>query len=262
MTYIVFGVLFSCLLLHQGSAKLLDLNCAKISNNSVSKSPWMALVQLPDKNCSGSLIHKQFVIASTNCVFNQSELTVILGKFNGKLHKKHFDMYPTMKISVQNVFIHNKFDRDNYKNDLALLQLEQPVPYKENIRPICIWLNRNEIQNEKKVIKTTLWDVTKKMVLPIPQTRNLALFSPIECKHVLDVAPNESHICAGYKCNASCVEAGSPLIQKINIWNTSVNTLIGIQSYGVSGTCLYSRISSYIDWIVGIVMEIDVIVSN
>lgn len=51
----------SWMLANQGSAQLLDQNCAEVSrlsNDIIFSRPWMALVLLPNKTCSGALIHK------------------------------------------------------------------------------------------------------------------------------------------------------------------------------------------------------------
>jgi len=53
---------FLWILLHRGSAQLLDVNCGTVSHHDehlISDSPWMALIILPNKTCSGTLIHKR-----------------------------------------------------------------------------------------------------------------------------------------------------------------------------------------------------------
>jgi len=55
-------IVFLWILLHRGSAQLLDVNCGTVSHHDehlISDSPWMALIILPNKTCSGTLIHKR-----------------------------------------------------------------------------------------------------------------------------------------------------------------------------------------------------------
>jgi len=69
-------------------------------------------------------------------------------------------------------------------------------------------------------------------------------------------------ICAGYKNENIGVESGSPLINYIRYYNNTLFTLFGIQSYGDLGTFMYTDVTSYIDWIVGIILEVDVVVNT
>uniref|UniRef100_A0A6P4FC21 Vitamin K-dependent protein C-like n=1 Tax=Drosophila rhopaloa TaxID=1041015 RepID=A0A6P4FC21_DRORH len=261
MTSVVFGVLISCLLIHLGSAYFLDPNCPiDPDHNSVSPFPWMALVMLPDKNCSGTLIYKNFVITSANCVFNQSQIKVLLGEFNRKLKKNTFE-FPIKEILVRSVYTPSHYNENNYKNDIALLQLTENVLYEAHIRPICIWLIGFYIDTGKQNFTTPLWYLTKKWTFPFPKR---TLFSKLEldlCEHSLGINPDKSQICAGHEVKL-CVEAGSPLVQKITFNNRSRHALVGIQSYGVSNTCLYTNIESYLEWIVGIVLKVEIIVNN
>ncbi|EDW49116.1 GM16374 [Drosophila sechellia] len=74
--------------------------------------------------------------------------------------------------------------------------------------------------------------------------------------------PQSSHICAGFENKRNCVETGSPLFNKIRYHKNTRYNLFGIQSYGESGTCLYTDVTKYIDWIMGIILKVDVIVST
>ncbi|KAH8363617.1 hypothetical protein KR084_012353 [Drosophila pseudotakahashii] len=266
--------LLSWMLIHRGATQLLDVNCGTVSrldNHSISDGPWMALIILPNKTCSGALIHKQFVITSANCVFNKSDSssarqlpsnsTVRLGDFKNPKLKNISDDYPPKNYNIRTAYTHNLYDTNNYNNDIALLELAEDVLYKAHICPICIWLS--DIAGRKhKRFYTTRWGLDENINSGFQKNR-ITIFKPKKCENALKVSPQNSEICAGYETNKTiCAEFGSPLIHNIKYYKQTLPTLFGIQSRGDSGTYLFTNVTSYTDWIVGIIFEVDVVVSN
>ncbi|XP_017083049.2 serine protease grass-like [Drosophila eugracilis] len=250
-------------LIHQGSAQLMDENCGRVTHYKgevITDSPWMALVVMPNKSCSGALIHRQFVITSATCVLNHGQATVRLGDFKSLQLRNISNHYPLSTYIVQTIFINKLYDRSNYNHDIALLKLKEEVLYKAHIRPICIWLNnRNPTElKELREFKTTRWDLNQN--ISDPEIKKIPHLNPIECENALNISTKSSQICAGYKNDSICEEPGSPLIWKILYFKKRRSGLLGVQSYGVSGTCLYTDIMSYIDWILGIVFDVEIIV--
>ncbi|KMZ06414.1 coagulation factor IX [Drosophila simulans] len=247
--------LFTLVLAHQGSAHFLDSECVnhKPSKDVFKDSPWMAFISSPTKNCSGSLINKQFVITTASCVFDQRESTVFLGMFdnlpeNRKTYVKH---------TVLSVYTHKLYNKQTFEHDVALLLLDGPVTYKKSIRPVCIRLGEiNNLDN----LNANQWGISEKMIF---QRINRAQILKIKkCRDSFGITLKKSQICAGFQSGRICTEPGSSLVKQINISGKLWKTLIGIQSYGVSERCIYNKIAHYIDWILGIVLNVDVIHPN
>nr|XP_017001597.2 CLIP domain-containing serine protease B9 [Drosophila takahashii] len=272
-SYICFAFL-SWMLLYRVSTQLLDLNCGTVSrfdNHVISDSPWMALIIIPNKTCTGTLIHTQFVVTSANCVFNQSDSsssrqlpsnsTVRLGDFKSPKLEDFSNEYTPINYNIRSAYIHYSYEEKTYNNDIALLELAEDVLYKAHIRPICIWLDDIAVKKHKSFYATR-WGLDGN-INSGSRTNPITIFKPKKCEKTLNLSPQNFQICAGYKTNnTNCAELGSPLIHNIKRNNHTFSTLFGIQSYGDLETCLYTNISSYTNWMVGIILEVDVVVSN
>ncbi|KMZ06413.1 serine protease grass [Drosophila simulans] len=264
MNFAVYFAVLSWMLANQGLAQLLDENCAEVSRLSTDlrfSRPWMALVLMPNKTCSGALIHKYFVITSASCVFNQERTIVRLGQWSIK--QKHSIRYRIDEYQVQSSYIHRFYDKSNFGHDVALLELQNEVLYKAHIRPICLWLDKFDIDTQKiERFQTFRWGIEEKFILPAAKTRKMEHIRKVNCENAFKFYPQSSHICASFENKRNCVETGSPLFNKIRYHKNTRYNLFGIQSYGESGTCLYTDVTKYMDWIMGIILNVDVIVSN
>jgi len=151
----------------------------------------------------------------------------------------------------------------HFEHDIALLELQNDVLYKAHIRPICLWLDKSDIDTQMfKRYETFRWGIDEKYILPAAKTSKIKHISQVKCENAFKLYPQNSHICAGYKNKSKCVETGSPLFKKIRYYTKIRYTLFGIQSYGESRTCLYTDVTKYIDWIMGVIQNVNVIVSN
>jgi len=134
---------------------------------------------------------------------------------------------------------------------IALVKLNETVVH---IKPICIWLNDGLTLESNSTFKATNWGASGST-----RTKSINKFENRKCSNSFGVYPDHTQICAGYSNTDKCAELGSPLVFEML---TNYYTLIGIQSHGVLGTCLYTNIKRYFDWIVGVVLEVDIIVNT
>uniref|UniRef100_A0A6P4DUP9 Serine protease easter-like n=1 Tax=Drosophila rhopaloa TaxID=1041015 RepID=A0A6P4DUP9_DRORH len=251
MTAGAWFALLTTLLFHKGSAQFLNANCGSVSSNqTVSPYPWLAIIELPTKKCSGTLVNRNYVITSATCVFDQKIATVRLGVFDrSKLGNSGYN-YSEEVFQMQSAYVPEFYNQTTRKNDIALLKLSNPVVYKDHIRPICILLD-NSIVKIYDAIFAIRWGLRKKKnMFPGPKLSSPKSFNSRMCREV-------SQICAGYKTN--CVEPGSPLTKSVVYSHYIRLVLFGIQSYGTRNGCVYTEITSYIDWIVRVVLEVDIV---
>jgi len=198
---------------------------------------------------------------SSSTLWLPSNITIRLGNFKSLKLKNISDEYPPKNYYVQSAYVHSLYDKNNSNNDIALLELEEDVLYKANIKPICIWLDDIDLKVFKH-FSTTLWYVDKNENHSKSRTNTITHFHPSKCINALKMSPQNTMICAGYKNENIGVESGSPLINYIRYYNNTLFTLFGIQSYGDLGTFIYTDVTNYIDWIVGIILEVDVVVNT
>nr|XP_017001599.2 glucanase inhibitor protein 1 [Drosophila takahashii] len=242
-------ILLALLLIHLGSAELLDFNCVNQKNTNpriFKRIPWLAFIESPTKNCSGALISKSHVITSASCIFDQRDSKVWLRKSRKDIEKH----------TVQMAYKHQSYNRNTFENDIAILVLESP----SRIRPICIWLNIPMQFRDWKNLKASRWVSAKGK--KVSRKNDIFMLSQKKCYDAFGKTVQKSQICAGFKSRKKCAGSGSPLVGEILVSGKTSNLLVGLQSYGALSTCVYSEINSYIDWIVGVVLDVDVIVSN
>ncbi|XP_016983034.1 kallikrein 1-related peptidase b5-like [Drosophila rhopaloa] len=224
------------LLIRYVSSQLLDPQCSHYSPNENQDAPWIAQIISTTKNCTGVLINKHFVLTAASCVAEGKSSFFCLSSD-----------CPNW-IPVKTVHIPKPYNANG--KDIALLELKTPVDYKR-IRPICILLTEFNLE-DGMILKG--WTGRSR-------TTKITKLNNIDCRNSFGNFPNSLQICAGSKTNKVCEEYGSPL--GIDAFSSSLAgyVLIGIQMYGASGICVYSDISAYIDWIVSVVLKVEILIN-
>ncbi|KRK04267.1 transmembrane protease serine 9 [Drosophila yakuba] len=251
MTAGLWCFLFTLLLAHRGSAHFLDARCSSRNVNNSWDTPWMAVIASPTRNCSGMLIYNQHVITSASCVSDPRDSTVWLGNVDNLMGPQRRGV----KYSIQTVYTHKLYNKQYFEYDIAILVLDGPVIYQKSILPICISLDKTKKFENLKAIR---WGLYAESIFP--RTNTVIILKVRQCRQSFGITIQKSQICAGFKNSRNCREPGSPLVQEMTVSKQIWNTLIGIQSGGSMQTCIYNKISNYIDWIVGIVLSVDIIV--
>ncbi|CAG2102260.1 unnamed protein product, partial [Medioppia subpectinata] len=108
---------------------------------SFGQFPWQAFVQVGGSRCGGALVGPAHVVTAGHCVarsqHNPNSIRVTLGDYI--LHSE-IESLPHEVFTVSEVRLHPNFrftpQADRY--DVAVLVLDRPVHYKDNIRPICL----------------------------------------------------------------------------------------------------------------------------
>ncbi|GFS63982.1 prostasin [Trichonephila inaurata madagascariensis] len=103
--------------------------------------PWQAVIQVGGSRCGGALVGRRFVVTAGHCVARSqhkpNNIRVTLGDY--VLHS-NVESLPAEVFGVSEVRLHPNFrftpQADRF--DVAVVVLDRPVPYRENIRPICI----------------------------------------------------------------------------------------------------------------------------
>ncbi|XP_065099165.1 chymotrypsin-like protease CTRL-1 [Paramisgurnus dabryanus] len=114
------------------------------SGATLGSSPWQVIIQRISNGihfCSGSLINKDWVLTSVQCVvnpntfadINKSDFTIYLGRETYQGPNPHEISRTVIKIIKHRGFSVNTFD-----NDIALLQLSSSVNFTDYIRPVCL----------------------------------------------------------------------------------------------------------------------------
>jgi secreted trypsin-like serine protease len=234
--------------------------------------PWqVALVDSFEENayhglfCGGTVIGADWVLTAAHCVdgVEASLIDVLVGA--------HYLSQGGTRIRAADVIQHADYDPTNLYNDVALIRLSTPVTYT----PISLYQTVTDTTELDFMRATVIGWGAKNVIadwfyyyLEYPDALRevaLPLVSREQCQRNTYYTVTEDMLCAGYETltKGACYgDSGGPLmVQRADAsW-----AQIGIVSWGPSGCMaegqynVYTRVSSYYDWIIACTANPDAI---
>lgn len=180
----------------------------------------------------GSLIHPKVILTTAHFLANKNkdEFTIRAGEWNLFSSEEYFKHQDKL---IEEIIIHEHFNRNNALNDIALVVLKTPIDVAENVNPIC--LPQHDYNFTGHNCFASGWGnfnwIMKRAELP--------LVSHATCEEQLrttqlgvDFHLNSSFICAGGEGSACYRDGGSPLVCQILNTNNQYYQF-GIGSWGI-----------------------------
>lgn len=251
----------------QGTQRIFGGKFAKIEN-----VPWQVFFANP--RAGGALIDEHWVLTAAHVVEKERNPTMYVGSTSVNLGelKKNAQM-----LTVERVIIHPGWEfledpdtRKNFDNDIALIQLRDPVKLGPEVSVICLpgkssnySLSKGSLglisgwgrtENRATVIKL------RGAIIPIATLRECQQVKPKNPKvDINSYVFTDNMICAGgEKGTDSCEgDSGGPLAVKISGEEKPKFYVAGLVSWGPEcGTYgIYTRVQNYIDWIMKTMQE-------
>ncbi|XP_074854728.1 serine protease 33-like [Carettochelys insculpta] len=228
--------------------------------------PWQVSIQYNGHHfCGGSLVSARWVVSAAHCFelsLPQFGIQVVLGQ-----HQLSIPSPSQVTAPVRQILLHPDHNQGTHVADIALVQLEEPVRYTDDIRPVCL-PGPADTFPDNHTCWVTGWGTTAMGVSLLPpktlQEVEVQLIEPAACNALYNIDPNPSigrdpvkpdMLCAGYTQGQrdSCQgDSGGPLVCDHNgTW-----LLVGVVSWGQgcglpNRPGVYVRTAAYGEWLRG-----------
>uniref|UniRef100_A0A1Y9H331 Peptidase S1 domain-containing protein n=1 Tax=Anopheles dirus TaxID=7168 RepID=A0A1Y9H331_9DIPT len=230
--------------------------------------PWMALLRSKtgDFFCGGTLINERYVLTAAHCLKNNVVAHVRLGEYNLNSTidcDKHGECAAAPQdIPVERIISHEKYSGRYKVNDIGLIRLARKVSLNDMVQPICLPV-APDFRTDQTFFFVAGWGQTHNAMFSQKlQFTKLELMPNDECsrrwqpsaRHIKIV---DSQMCAiGTDLSDNCPgDSGGPL-KSISVSHSRF-VQYGVVSFGLR-TCgkqsapgVYTRVESYVDWILG-----------
>lgn len=225
--------------------------------------PWTVSIRRNDHHhCGGVIVGVRWILTAAHCVQSRASSTFIIriGEFD--LHRP--DHY-TKDYAVEKIVIHENYSgliKSSLSSingaDIALIKTRKDIAMNEYAWPVCIADDKDVPNHEAVVVGWGKSHEKSDSYSERLQKARLPIIENKVCRHWFRVAGrdmqiNDRIICAGFRDggrDACHGDSGGPLLAKIDDqWSVIgvVSTGIGCARPFLPG--LYSRVSSYHDWI-------------
>lgn len=230
-----------------------------VGGYQAERHAWPFIVKIRI-GCGGSIVSNNWIVTAAHCcrVSNIRFLDVTVGEYDRGANDVGARTY-----RVKNKTIHPQFVQTTLKNDICLLELEESITFSSVAQPVCFPEKGSRIDNVKlgegPICYVAGWGRIGEQLGTARILQETQV--PIVNNTVCDAAYQRNNInetamlCAGYAeggidaCQGDsggpmiCVEDNQPVLRGVVSWG------IGCARSGLYG--VYTRTSSFIDWIQG-----------
>jgi secreted trypsin-like serine protease len=204
--------------------------------------------------CGGSILSERWILTAAHCVIRTSPAKVSVTAGTNKL------VPGATRKNVKLIIVHRNYNPATNDNDIALMELIDPLPTGVFIRPVALLTSVNEgaLLVENTPLAVTGWGATEEGGSPVRDLRHLnklpfVLTATCNDPSAYDGRITNNMICAGRRVGGkdSCQgDSGGSLTVETNL----SPKLAGIVSWGEGcgepeKVGVYTRVAMYVDWV-------------
>ncbi|XP_058123247.1 serine protease easter-like [Anopheles ziemanni] len=242
--------------------------------------PWMVVLRyktdagLVDQ-CGGTLINDRYILTAAHCVNTKHkyELSKVrLGEHN-KTTATDCIVYisgetlcaEAFDVDIEKMIIHKDYNRPTkFLHDIALIRMAEKINFTDSIKPICLPVDESVRQAHVPKYEIAGWGTTeanyasqvllKATVEPEPTETCVMKMEQIYKTNV-QISDSWQMCALGNNTDSCAGDSGGPLGSIVSVNDAPKFVQFGIISAGlnvcghVSSPGIYTRVTSYMDWI-------------
>ncbi|KAL9657479.1 hypothetical protein ABK040_016745 [Willaertia magna] len=220
--------------------------------------------------CGGSIIDDKWILSAAHCMYGDdgellkpNQITIVAG--NRDLLKCPFRISNTpnsngcIRKKVKRIIVHENYDADRVVNDISLVELEVPIEFATNIRPMYVPKNRAP---SGSMVTLSGWGndpdgnsddeyILRKTEMPV--------IADSDCNALgLGMSSRRKQVCAGTDGTDACSgDSGSPLFYAMTDNPAYLFQGVGLVSYGLkcagkssyNNRGVYTSVPDFREWI-------------
>lgn len=216
--------------------------------------PWQALLINEDNEgfCGGTILNEFYILTAAHCLHQARRFKVRVGDRNTEKEEGN-----EMVHEVDVVIKHNKFQRDTYDYDIAVLRLKTPITFRMNVAPACLpqkdWAESTLMTQKTGIVSGFGRTHEKGRQSNILKMLEVPYVDRNTCKLSTSFSITQNMFCAGYeaKLEDACQgDSGGPHVTRFK--NTYYVT--GIVSWGEGCARkgkygIYTKVTTFLKWI-------------
>lgn len=214
-----------------------------------AECPWQALLMSAESPnfCSGVILKEKLVLTSAQCAKKYISFQVVVGKLNDE------DGLQTLYVKI--VHVHPNYVEGRPKNDLAVIELRDPIRFRKEVTAACLpekdFADSVLMSGELPAIVSGWKKPNEESAFQGPLTLNQLTYDRLS--QCLETHPNlvtNKMGCTIARTNADCtMGSGSPLLTVYR----DVFFLTGVLSQPPGADCskgyIFQKVSRHLGWL-------------
>ncbi|XP_067910370.1 transmembrane protease serine 2-like [Heterodontus francisci] len=223
----------------------------------LGKWPWQVSLHYKSRHvCGGTIISQDWVMTASHCFFEEDAYKPSNWKvYSGFISQRR--LFSATRSYVSKIVTHSSYNSQTNDYDFALLKLQTPLTFTDNVRPACL-----PTYDQQFPEGTTCWitgfghtEEDSSSTSDILLEASVKIIGSANCnqRRIYNGAITQRMMCAGKISGGvdSCQgDSGGPLVCKVSgTWYLAGVTSWGIGCARINKPGVYARMTELTDWI-------------